>query len=197
VLWMDESTFSTAGFGNRAWVTRKASEEYHADCMDETFESGRQSQMIWGGFCGTLKSRLVYIPCKAKVDSALYVSTMMYPHLVPFWHQCCETYGWAAVVEDRASGYQGHSKQYRALNGMESIRWPAQSPDLNPIENLWLDMENELGETWGRIVDMTTLEIALNTVWQAIPNERLERLIQIMPGWLQAVIDANGGATRY
>jgi len=80
---------------------------------------------------------------------------------------------------------------------METTRWPAQSPDLNLIENLWLDMENELGETWGRIGDMSTLERALNTVWNSIPNERLIRLIQSMPQRLQAVIDADGGATRY
>ena len=34
ILWTDESTFSTAGFGNRPWVTRKPSEEYHPDCVD-------------------------------------------------------------------------------------------------------------------------------------------------------------------
>jgi len=44
---------------------------------------------------------------------------------------------------------------------------------------------------------MTTLEIALNTVWQAIPNKRLESLIRSIPQLLQAVIDADGGATRY
>ena len=37
VLWTDESTFSKAGFGHRPWVTWKASEEYHSDCVDETF----------------------------------------------------------------------------------------------------------------------------------------------------------------
>jgi len=107
VLWTDKSTFSTTGFRNHPWVMRKVSEEYYADCVDETFESGHTSLMIWGGFCDTLKSRLVFIPCKAKVDSAsvLYVSTIMYPHLVAFWHQCCETYGWTAMVEDGAPGY--------------------------------------------------------------------------------------------
>ena len=68
-------------------------------------------------------------------------------------------------MEDGAPGHQGYSKQYRALNGMESIQWPTQSADLNTIKNLWLDMENELGETWGRIGDMAALELALNTVW--------------------------------
>jgi len=62
VLWTDESTFSTAVFGNRPWVKRKVLEEYHSDCIDETFEFGCESRMIWGGFCGTLKSRLVFIP---------------------------------------------------------------------------------------------------------------------------------------
>src|SRR5207237_10362558 len=51
VLWTDKSTFSTVGFGNRPRVTRKASEEYYTDCIDETFESGRQTKMIWRGFC--------------------------------------------------------------------------------------------------------------------------------------------------
>jgi len=139
VLWTDESTFSTAGFGNRPWVTRKTTEEYHADCVDETFESGRQSKMIWGAFCSTLKSRLVFIPGKAKVNSSLYVTSIMYPHLVPFWHQCCETYGWVGVVEDGALGHKKYAIQYRNLNGIETIWWLAQSPDLNLIKALWLD----------------------------------------------------------
>jgi hypothetical protein len=100
-------------------------------------------------------------------------------------------------MEDGAPGHKGFSKQYTIRNGMDSIQWPAQSPDLNPIEALWLDMENELGETWGSVADLGTLEVALNTVWQAIPTERLESLIQSMPAQLQAVIDAEGGATRY
>jgi len=67
-------------------------------------------------------------------------------------------------MEDGALGHKGFATQYRQRNGIETIRWPAQSPDLNLIEALWLDMENELGETWGRIGDLRTLEIALNTV---------------------------------
>ena len=58
--------------------------------------------MVWGAFCGTLKSDLVFIPGKAKVDSVLYVQKVMEPHLVPFWHQACEEYEWVAIVEDGA-----------------------------------------------------------------------------------------------
>ena len=78
--------------------------------------------MAWGGFCGGIKSELVIVPGKAKLDSAAYVTTIMEPHLVPLWHRCCEEYGWAVVVEDGAPGHKGHAKRYRELNGMDVAR---------------------------------------------------------------------------
>ncbi|KAG0129629.1 hypothetical protein HOY82DRAFT_487798 [Tuber indicum] len=80
---------------------------------------------------------------------------------------------------------------------METIFWPAESPGLNLIEHLWLDIESKLGETWERIGDIETLEIALSTVWNSIPVERLESLIYSMPKQLQAVIDTDRRAGRY
>ena len=80
VLWTDKYSFSTAGFGHRPWAIRKPDEEYHVDCIDEAFEQSRQNKMVWGGFCGALKSDLM-VPGKAKLDSATYVATIMEPHL--------------------------------------------------------------------------------------------------------------------
>ena len=80
---------------------------------------------------------------------------------------------------------------------MDTLPWPAQSPDLNLIEALWLDLETEMGETWGRIGDTDILETCLRNAWELIPTSRLENLIASMPARLQAVIAAGGGATRY
>jgi hypothetical protein len=126
VIWTDESTFYTSDFGHRPWVVRTADEEYHGDCVDETFEQGRASKMTWGAFCGpNLKSSLVCVPGKAKVNSQLYVEQVMDPHLVPFWHRCCEEYGWTKVVEDGPPGHKGMAKDYRELNEMDVIQRPA------------------------------------------------------------------------
>jgi len=38
--------------------------------------------MAWGGFCCTTKLELVFIPGKAKLDSAMYVETVIEPYLV-------------------------------------------------------------------------------------------------------------------
>lgn len=99
-----------------------------------------------GGFCGQLKSDLVFILGKAKLDSAMYVGTIIEPHLVPFWHKCCEEYGWAKIVEDGVPGHRKHAIAYQQLNEMDMNDWPAQSPDHNLIEALWVDMETAGGD---------------------------------------------------
>lgn len=96
-VWTDESTFTTVGFSHRPWVLRRPGEEFHPDCIDETWESGRESVMVWGGFCGEMKSELHIIPPKTKVNSSYYVTHVLDPILIPFWHQTCERYGWTQV----------------------------------------------------------------------------------------------------
>ena len=197
VVWTDESTFSTTGFGHRPWVIRLPEEEFHIDCIDDNFQQGRDSTMAWGGFCGAIKSDLVFIPGKAKMDSAVYVETIMEPYLVPFWQKCCEEYGWARVIEDGAPGHKKHARIYRELKEVDTIQWPAQSPDQNLIEALWMDIETELGETWGRIGDIPLLQQHVRIIWEQIGVECLNSLIRSMPDRLRAVIAAEGNATPY
>lgn len=51
--WTDESTFNTVGFGHWPWVNCWPDEEYHPDCIDKKWESGRKSVMIWECFVVT------------------------------------------------------------------------------------------------------------------------------------------------
>lgn len=73
--------------------------------------------------------------------------------------------------------------------------WPAQSPDLNPIEHLW----DELGCRVGKKKHSNKRELlrSLNDEWTNIPQERITRLIESMPRRCAAVIAAKGMATKY
>lgn len=197
IIWTDESSFSTAGFNCRPMVICYPGEEYHPDCIDETFEQERESRMAWGGFCGRFKTKLYFVPSKTKIDGKSYRDGILIPYLFPFWEEMCEEYGWVKVVEDGAPGHKGVARQYRNDNGMDCFQWPAQSPDLNLIEALWGDMEVELGHIWGRCATPEELEGACHQAWDMITPERLENLIRSLPARLQAVIDVNGNATPY
>ena len=85
-------------------------------------------------------------------------------------------------------------KQWFNEQGMEVMKWPAQSPDLNPIENLWDQIATKVAK--GHPSNNTQLLTALKAAWNALPDEHLKTLFDSMSRRCEAVIAAKGGATR-
>jgi transposase len=75
--------------------------------------------------------------------------------------------------------------------GIICIRWPAFSPDLNPIEMVWNWMKDWIQERYDELRE------AIIAAWDAVPDAYLNQLLEEMPAKCQAVIDANGLHTRY
>jgi len=55
------------------------------------------------------------------------------------------------------------------------MEWPPQSPDLNPIENLWGEVERKLKGRKFKKPD--ELFDAVNQEWTNLPTELLEKLV--------------------
>jgi hypothetical protein len=73
--------------------------------------------------------------------------------------------------------------------------WPANSPDLNPIENLWAYLQQRVYGREPRTLD--GLQRIIQEEWDAIPIENLRRLTDSMPRRLSAVQYRQGGHTSY
>lgn len=86
-------------------------------------------------------------------------------------------------------------KEWLSVNQINVLDWPPQSPDLNPIENLWYDVELAIkGQTFP---NFDSLWLAVQRAWQNIPIHRCQRLIESMPRRCSAVLSAKGYPTKY
>lgn len=70
------------------------------------------------------------------------------------------------------------TKRWLEEFGIKLLPWPALSPDLNPIEDLWSILERKVyGQGKPQIQNVHELKNRIESAWTDIPNETLNRLI--------------------
>ena len=77
------------------------------------------------------------------------------------------------------------------------MEWPAQSPDLNIIENIWLYMKRELQKSAVDIATKNDLLREIQSVWRNIELNYIRNLYQSIPDRLNNVIEMKGHLTKY
>jgi len=81
-------------------------------------------------------------------------------------------------------------------NKISVLDWPGNSPDINPIENLWQVMKRKVEEKHPSSID--SLKSAIKEVWiKDITNEYCQELTDSIPRRLAAIIKNRGGTTKY
>ena len=75
--------------------------------------------------------------------------------------------------------------------------WPAQSPDLSPLEHLWGYLKMRFAEYEHPSNGIHELWERSQVEWEKIPAEECQKLIESMPRRIQAVLRAKGGYTKY
>jgi transposase len=75
--------------------------------------------------------------------------------------------------------------------------WPACSPDLNPIENLWGILAAKIYGNGKQYRTVLELKYAIKEAWATVERSTLESLINSMPNRIFSVIQVNGAQTKY
>jgi len=197
VVWSDESRFRVFGHDGKPKVLRKQGERYESCHLLRTVKYGGGSLMVWSCFWAGDYGPLVFVGGNMNQDS--YVDCLSQKFLPWYYKLPHLEDGEYIFQEDNApchtGGYASWWKNSHSLNVLKD--WPAQSPDLNPIEHIWSELARQLRSRRPDIKNTEDLRQTLIEIWEELVPEFAKTLVSSMSKRCQGVIDAKGDATKY
>ncbi|GFS88073.1 uncharacterized protein TNCV_764551 [Trichonephila clavipes] len=81
--------------------------------------------------------------------------------------------------------------------GIQRLVWPARSPDLNTIENVWDALGRQVASRNYPPTNKNTLIRALTEEWDKLPQQLLDNVVQSMVRRVECCITLHGGHIPY
>lgn len=194
IIWSDESKFELFKGDGRRWVWRQPHEKYNIECLIPTVKSVQQGVMVWG--CFTRNSLGPLVKLEGRITANIYVGVLQ-NYLLPYIDglEGQENY---IFQEDNAPIHTARVvKSWKDENSITTLPWPAQSPDLNPIENLWDELDRQVRAHKPLPKNREDLWRILQEKWSNISVDKYQNLIDSMPRRVDAVINNKGYPTKY
>ncbi len=190
VAWSDESRFLLRHSDGRVRIQCKEHESMAPSCLVSTVQAAGGGLMVWGIYSWHTLGPLV--PIEHYLNTVAYLSVVadhVHPFMITVYFQQynapCHK---AQIISD---WFLEHDNEFTLL------KWPPQSPDLNPIEHLWDVVEREIHIMDVQMINLQQLCDAIMSIWTKISEECFQHLVESMPRRIKAVLKAKGAPTRY
>lgn len=156
--------------------------------------------MVAGGFCAGGVSKLHFIEEKETVNANYYQEKIL-----PLYFEATETSIMSS--KNNITFQQDGAGPHRADSTMKILNtrfttvwgkdmWPGNSPDLNPIENLWSILKDSVYEE-PRPRTKEELRTCLENKWNSLSVDVLQKLSSSFKTRIEEMMANGGGHTRY
>ncbi len=196
VAWSDEFRFLLQHSDGRVRIWHKEHESMDPSCLVSTVQAGGGGVMVWRLIPWHTLGPLV--PIEHCLNATAYLSivadhvhpfmTTVYPSSKGYFQQDNAPCHKAQIISD---WFLEHDNEFNLH------KWPPQSPDLNPIEQLWDVVERETRIMDVQPTNLQQLRDTIMSIWTKISEQCFQHLVESMPRRIKAVLKAKGGPTRY
>ena len=172
------------------YVHRALNERYAECCVLHEPISSRQHLMVWGCICSDGQGALAFV--NGNINSDKYVSILQENLLPLLDNMPLSKWKSAVFQQDNARPHSSaYTKKFIQENAINVPFWPALSPDLNIIENVWAIMKRHVRRM--RPTSMKELKMAIEKAWKMTVTPSLcSRLYASMPSRLTRVLKNHG-----
>ncbi|CAH1264495.1 Hypp3001 [Branchiostoma lanceolatum] len=148
---------------------------------------------IWAGISKRGATRVLIFT--GIMDSVSYVNEILHRTLRP-WIQKVFPNGHRFQQDNDPKHCSKFTRSYLQNHGVNWYRTSAESPDLNPIENLWAELKHHLRKTV-KPRNQAELVNGILQFWKGVDEEKCQRYIGHLHKVIPKVIEMNGGASGF
>lgn len=150
--------------------------------------------MVWG-IISTKGPGKLYI-VEGNMNAAQY-KTVLTTRALPQLHEWFPN-GDCMFMHDGAPCHRAKViKQFLDSENIAILDWPGNSPDLNPIENVWGIIKRRIAGKTTTCKQELISSVIQHWFRDATLPDTLSKLIDSIPQRIRAVIDAKGGHTKF
>ncbi|GFW87684.1 transposable element Tc3 transposase [Trichonephila clavipes] len=150
--------------------------------------------MVWAGIMINGRT-LLYVVANGTMTGQRYIDEVLLPHVRLF----------RGAVGDKFVFKDDNATCHRTLavqdcldsKGIQHLVWPARSPDLSPIENVWDTLGRQVPGRNYPPTNKNTLIRALTEKWDKLPQQLLDNVMHSMVRRVECCIRLHGGHIPY
>jgi hypothetical protein len=195
VIWSDETKINRFCSDGRSWCWVRDGESRQPRHVKQTVKHGGGSIMIWG--CMTAQGVGFMCRLTGAMDQKAYKEILE--------DELMRTIEYYGLDPEKAIFQHDNDPKHTALSvqkwlseqEFDVLEWPAQSPDLNPIEHLWAILKRRLNQYERPPSGILELWERVQVEWEKIDKDVCRSLVESMPKRVEAVLKARGLWTDY